>query len=77
MATKKTVKTPIDKVFYAVIPDTFGLENGEDISIFDTIEQAFFDAEGNYDVHPTKDKFSVYEIKKIGAVNVKVDVKIS
>lgn len=77
MATKKTVKPPADKVFYAVVPNAYSLEDDAEITIFDTIEQAFFNVEQFYDVDPSKDKLNVYEIRKKGTINVKVNVELS
>jgi len=77
MATKKTVKAPEDQVFYAVIPDKYPIENNEDIKMFTTIEQAFFDAQDAYDIDLSKDKYIVYELKKKGIVNMKVDIELS
>jgi len=79
MATKKstTVKKG-EELFYAVVPEQYPLENGDEITIFNTIEHGFFDTQDSYhDVDPATDKFFVYEIRKKGVVNVKVDINIS
>lgn len=77
MATKKAVPQKKEEIFYAVVPNAYSLEDDAEITIFDTIEQAFFNVEQFYDVDPSKDKLNVYEIRKKGTINVKVNVELS
>lgn len=78
MATKRPTPTKkTEQVFYAVIPDKYSPECGDEITVFKSIERAFFDAEHQYDTDPATDKFNVYEIRKKGTVNIKVDITLS
>lgn len=79
MATKKStpVKKQEEQVFYIVTPDTAPLSNMDEVPVFTTVEQAFFDAQENYEAHPSENKFFLYEVKKRGIVNLKIDVQIS
>lgn len=77
MATKKAVPQKKEEIFYAVIPEKYSPECGNEILVFESIEQAFFDAEHHYEADPSKDKFVVYEIKRKGIVNIKLDIQLS
>lgn len=77
MATrKKATPAKTQDVFYTVTPEEYPLKKHEDITLFETIEHAFFDAQECYDGDPTEANFIVYEIKRKGVVKLNIDVKI-
>lgn len=77
MATKKATPQKKEEIFYAVIPEQYPLETNDEITVYKSIEQGFFDAQRQYDVDAGEDKFVIYEIKRKGIVNIKVDIQLS
>jgi hypothetical protein len=81
MAKRKTT-TPVkkkeeNKTMYIVVPEESVIKNGHDVTVYNSVTEAYYDTQANYDTDPSKDKYVVYEVVRKGYVTVNVDVEIS